>query len=51
MPISGAARVLCLGDSYTFGAYVDDTETWPAQLEEILKERSPGREKIGRAHV
>ena len=40
----GATRVLCLGDSYTFGAYVDDTETWPAQLEEILKERSSGRE-------
>jgi len=40
----GATRILCLGDSYTFGAYVDDTETWPAQLEEILKERNPARD-------
>ena len=40
----GVVRVLCLGDSYTFGAYVYDSETWPAQLEEVLKERDAGRE-------
>jgi lysophospholipase L1-like esterase len=41
---AGVLRVLCLGDSYTFGAYVDDMETWPAQLELALKEGMPGRE-------
>jgi lysophospholipase L1-like esterase len=40
----GVLRVLCLGDSYTFGAYVDDAETWPAQLETALRVRQPGRE-------
>ncbi|HZI92816.1 MAG TPA: SGNH/GDSL hydrolase family protein [Patescibacteria group bacterium] len=39
----GTLRVLCLGDSYTFGAYVDDGETWPAQLETILREDRPER--------
>jgi len=39
----GALRVLCLGDSYTFGAYVDDEETWPAQLESALSELIPSR--------
>lgn len=40
----GRLRVLCLGDSYTFGAYVDDTETWPAQLEVALRQRFPEKE-------
>ena len=39
----GTIRVLCLGDSYTFGAYVDDTETWPVQLERALDGRLPGQ--------
>ena len=38
---AGTFRVLCLGDSYTFGAYVDDSETWPAQLETVLREKHP----------
>jgi len=29
---SGARRVACIGDSYTFGEGVGDDETWPAQL-------------------
>ncbi len=28
----GRARVICLGDSYTFGHYVNDEEAWPAVL-------------------
>lgn len=40
---SGTFRILCLGDSYTFGAYVDDNQTWPAQLESVLHEKHPER--------
>jgi len=38
-----AVRVLCLGDSFTFGVGVNDNETYPAQLEAILKAKYPGR--------
>ncbi len=40
---AGTVRVLCLGDSYTFGAFVNDAETWPAQLQATLRERNPDR--------
>ena len=33
---SGIARVVVLGDSFTFGEDVDDAETWPHRLEEML---------------
>ena len=33
--VSGDLRVLCLGDSNTFGVVVDRDETWPAQLQTI----------------
>ena len=39
---SDERRIACLGDSFTFGwGEVNDTETWPAQLQERLVER-PG---------
>jgi len=38
---AGTYRILCLGDSYTFGAYVNDDQTWPFQLETRLREESP----------
>ncbi len=40
---AGTYRILCLGDSYTFGAYVNDEQTWPFQLETRLREDLPGR--------
>jgi hypothetical protein len=32
---AGRPRALCLGDSFTFGLWVDDAETFPAQLERL----------------
>ena len=39
----GAVRILALGDSYTFGAFVDDDQTYPARLEKMLQARRAGR--------
>ena len=36
---AGALRVLCVGDSYTFGAHVQDEEAFPARLDRLLNER------------
>ncbi len=38
----GTVRVLCVGDSYTFGPYVDDQETFPAALGRLLDAPVPG---------
>jgi lysophospholipase L1-like esterase len=32
----GRFRVLAIGDSTTFGQYVEDWESWPSQLQELL---------------
>jgi lysophospholipase L1-like esterase len=40
-PNSNSIRILALGDSCTFGLFVNDNETWPAQLEQ----------KLNRGHV
>ncbi len=37
-PAPGVTRVACLGDSITFGHGVDDDETYPAVLQELLSE-------------
>ena len=39
----GTLRILCLGDSYTFGDYVTTEETFPASLEKKLRQEAPGR--------
>jgi lysophospholipase L1-like esterase len=38
---SATGRILLLGDSYTFGAGVDDGETFAAQLQQIMEQRGP----------
>ncbi|HZI95458.1 MAG TPA: GDSL-type esterase/lipase family protein [Patescibacteria group bacterium] len=37
----GTLRILCVGDSYTFGPYVEDDQTFPAMLGRALLEASP----------
>jgi lysophospholipase L1-like esterase len=40
---SGASRrVLCVGDSHTYGALVRREEAFPAQLQRLLEQREPG---------
>ena len=34
-------RILAIGDSFTFGPYVANDETWPARLEQLLRSENP----------
>lgn len=43
-PATGTFRVLCLGDSFTFGAGVGDEQALPAQLNAALRQAWPGRD-------
>ena len=36
-------RILCVGDSVTFGFNVDQADAYPRQLEALLRQRHPGR--------
>ncbi len=40
MPRGGRPLIVCIGDSHTFGYGVNDSETWPAVLEEALRDRT-----------
>lgn len=42
---AGSFRILCLGDSITFGLDVDDNQTYPHQLEQILKQTTSAPSK------
>jgi lysophospholipase L1-like esterase len=37
-------RILCVGDSVTFGFNVDQPDAYPRRLEALLRERHPGRQ-------
>jgi lysophospholipase L1-like esterase len=37
-------RIVCLGDSWTFGMNVGDDQTYPARLEQILRRTHPARD-------
>jgi lysophospholipase L1-like esterase len=39
-PLGSRVRILALGDSTTFGLCVNDSETWPAQLQKLLNEEA-----------
>jgi lysophospholipase L1-like esterase len=41
--VEGAITILCVGDSHTYGLPLPQEESYPAQLEERLRERHPGR--------
>ena len=39
---AGEFRIVMVGDSFTFGDFVEDDETLPAQLHQLLADRCPG---------
>ena len=39
----GEFRVVCIGDSWTWGAFVKDTSRWSNRLEKLLQENLPNR--------
>ena len=43
---AGVFRIVCLGDSSTFGMNVDDADAYPRVLARLLEERSPGRFEV-----
>ena len=42
----GMFRIICLGDSSTFGMNVDDADAYPQVLQRLLDERAPGRFEV-----
>ena len=48
---AGVFRIVCLGGSNTYGAAVDDGETYPAFLERLLERDHPGRFEVWNAGV
>jgi lysophospholipase L1-like esterase len=42
----GVIRIVCLGDSSTFGMQVEERETYPRQLAARLEEAAPGRFEV-----
>ncbi|MEZ4670571.1 MAG: SGNH/GDSL hydrolase family protein [Anaerolineae bacterium] len=44
-------RILALGDSFTYGYYVHNEETWPARLEELLNQHLQTRIQVLNAGV
>ena len=47
----GQKRVLCLGDSVTFGWDVEENECYPVQLGSILETRKPGQYQVINAGI
>lgn len=44
-------KILCIGDSHTFGLGVDQDETYPAQLQRLLNQKSKTKIRIVNAGV
>ncbi len=48
---AGVKRIVCLGSSNTYGALVDNGQTYPARLERLLNGPGPGRYEVWNAGV
>jgi lysophospholipase L1-like esterase len=47
----GVTRILVLGDSFTFGVYVDDQDTYPAVLQDLLRDAGQHVEVINAGYA
>lgn len=47
----GVSRILCVGDSTTFGLYINDEESYPFQLQQRLEQLQPDRYEVLNAGV
>ena len=45
-PRADTIRILCLGDSNTYGLYLPRESSWPAQLQQKLDQDAPGRFQV-----
>lgn len=43
---AAATRILCLGDSNTYGIYLPREQSWPSQLQGLLDRQAPGQYQI-----
>ena len=43
-PVQGTVRIVCVGDSWTFGMNVNQDRTYPSRLEAWLREEDPNRQ-------
>lgn len=42
----GERRILCIGDSNTYGVHVEAQDSYPAQLQRMLERVEPGRHRV-----
>jgi lysophospholipase L1-like esterase len=43
---AGEVRILCLGDSFTFGSGVEEEQTWPLQLQSLIDPSGAGGVRV-----
>ncbi|HOX22491.1 MAG TPA: hypothetical protein PLL10_03430 [Elusimicrobiales bacterium] len=48
---AGVTRIICLGGDFTYGSEVNDAETYPSRLEQLLNKNYAGRFEVWNAGI